>query len=131
MWEVSGAGGEIFCGFPQPAFHLFAERNSNLISSLGGVLDDQVVERSEAGWNLIASLLRCSRCTAVMLLGHWAEEKLQIKDARLDTIQTETGYGQTYWTRATFPDPSQPQRPPKNPYYNFEEYISTSIYLET
>lgn len=56
-----------------PASYLFAERNSNFISSLGGVLDDEVVERSQAGWNLVATLLCCSSCTAVMLLRHWAE----------------------------------------------------------
>lgn len=61
----------LLCLEPQPAAsHLFAERNSNFISPLGGVLDDQVVERSQAGWNLVATLLCCSCCTAVMLLQH-------------------------------------------------------------
>lgn len=54
----------------QPASHLFAERNSNLIPPLGGVLDDEVVERSQAGRNLVTTLLCCSSCTAVMLLQH-------------------------------------------------------------
>lgn len=50
--------------------HLFAERDCNFIPALGRVLDDQVVERSKAGRNLVAALLGCCCCTAVVRLGH-------------------------------------------------------------
>ncbi|PWA25545.1 hypothetical protein CCH79_00019883, partial [Gambusia affinis] len=37
--------------------HLFAERHGDLVATLRRVLDDQVVERSEAGGDLVAALL--------------------------------------------------------------------------
>lgn len=56
-------------GGEQPS-HLFAERHGDLVSSLGCVLDDQVMERSKAGGDLVAALLGCGCCTAVVRLGH-------------------------------------------------------------
>lgn len=54
--------------------HLFAEWHGDLVSSLGSVLDDQVVERPKAGGNLVAALLSSGCCAAVMRLRHWADK---------------------------------------------------------
>lgn len=50
--------------------HLFAKRYCNFVSSLGRVLDHQVVQRSKAGGNLVAALLGGDGSAAVMRLRH-------------------------------------------------------------
>lgn len=81
FWDFNLSGGErasAGAGFRsvtryqtgEPPSHLFAERYSDLVSSLGCVLDDQVVERSKAGGNLVAALLGRGCCAAVVRLRH-------------------------------------------------------------
>ena len=49
---------------------LFAEGHGHLVAALGGVLDNQVVEGPQAGWDLIATLLGSGHRCAVMLVRH-------------------------------------------------------------
>lgn len=52
-------------GLLQVFQRLFTQRHGHFIAALRGVLDHQVVQGSEPGWNLIASLLSCCYSTAV------------------------------------------------------------------
>ena len=50
---------------------LLAEGHGHLVAALRRVLDHQVVEGPQAGWDLVAPLLGGGGGTAVPRLGHW------------------------------------------------------------
>ena len=54
---------------------LFAEGHSHLVPALGGVLDHQVVERPEAGRDLVTSLLSGSCCSTAVTRLDWRHKK--------------------------------------------------------
>ena len=54
---------------------LFAEGHSHLVPALGGVLDDQVVEGPQTGWDLVASLLGSSCRSAAVARLDWRQEE--------------------------------------------------------
>lgn len=61
-------------GFLQVLQSLLAERHGDLVPALGGVLDHQVVQGSQASWDLVAALLGCShRCAVVLVLHCWVK----------------------------------------------------------
>lgn len=49
---------------------LLAEGDGHLVPALGRILDDQVVQGSEAGWDLVAPLLSRSHSRTVVLVLH-------------------------------------------------------------
>lgn len=49
---------------------LLAEGDGHLVPALGRILDDQVVQGSEAGWDLVAPLLSRSQSSTVVLVLH-------------------------------------------------------------
>ncbi len=53
-------------GFLQVLQSLFAERHGHLVAALSSVLDHQVMEGPEAGWDLIPTLLSGSKRGAVV-----------------------------------------------------------------
>lgn len=56
--------------FVQQPPHLFTKRDRHLVSSLGRVLDHQVVQGSQAGRDLVAALLSRGQSRAVVLVRH-------------------------------------------------------------
>lgn len=50
---------------------LLAEGHSHFIPALGGILDHQVVEGPQAGWDLVSPLLGCCCCSTAMRMLGW------------------------------------------------------------
>lgn len=66
-------------GLLQVLQSLLAEGDSHLVPALGGILDHQVVQGSQTGWDLVASLLGRSHGRTVVLVLHCGVQRAESK----------------------------------------------------